>query len=74
MQRLTLITVALLVGATMAGTPALAEQNYGPVKNGNQCYKAANNFGEMTFGHWEACGGSPAPAAGKVTHHRANHS
>jgi hypothetical protein len=74
MQRLTLVTAALLVGATMAGTPALAEQNYGPVKNGNQCYKTANTFGEMSFGHWEPCGGSAAPAAGKVTHHRANHS
>jgi hypothetical protein len=75
MQRLTLVTAALLVGAiTMAGTPALAELNYGPVKNGNQCYKTANNFGEMSFGHWEPCAGSAAPAAGKATHHRANHS
>ncbi len=74
MQRLTLITAALLVGATMAGTPALAEYNYGPVKNGNQCYKASRTWGEMSFGYWTACEGSAAPAAGKAAHHRANHS
>jgi hypothetical protein len=74
MQRLTLITAALLVGATMAGTPALAEYNYGPVKNGSQCYKPSRTWGEMNFGYWTACEGSAAPAAGKATHHRANHS
>ena len=73
MQRLTLITAALLVGATMAGTPALAEYNYGPVKNGNRC-TASRTWGEMNFGYWTACEGSAAPAAGKAAHHRANHS
>jgi hypothetical protein len=74
MQRLTLVIAGLVVGATMAGTPALAEYNYGPVKNGSQCYKASRTWGEMNFGYWEPCAGSAAPAAGKATHHHANHS
>ena len=71
MQRLTLTTAAaaLLAGAVMAGTPAMAEYNYGPQKNTTQCYKASKTWGEMGFGAWGDCPTAAAPASGKLHHH-----
>jgi hypothetical protein len=43
MQRLALIA-ALPVGATIAGTPTLAEYHVDPVKSGTQRYKVANRI------------------------------
>ncbi len=70
MQRLTLMTAAaaLLAGAVLAGTPAMAEYNYGPQKNSTQCYKASKTWGEMGFGAWGDCPNA-APASAKVHHH-----
>jgi len=75
MQRLTLTTAvaAMLLGGIMAGTPAKAEYNYGPVKNTSQCYTMSKNWGEMGFGTWGSCSGAAHPAAGKAVHHRATH-
>jgi hypothetical protein len=69
MQRLTLMTAAaaMLAGGVLAGTPAKAEYNYGPMKNGSQCYNySANGWNNQGFGAWKAC---PTEAAKPVTHH-----
>jgi hypothetical protein len=45
MQRLimTAAAAAMLSGVVMAATSAKAEYNYGPLKNGTQCYKMSAN-------------------------------
>ena len=68
MHKLSVYTVATvaLVGL-FATAPARADYNYGPAKNGTQCWKSAPGWtgsnGGM-YGYWEAC---PAPAAAAVT-------
>ena len=71
MQRLTLTTAAaaMLFGGVLAGTTAKAEYNYGPMKNGTQCYKASKSWGEMGFGAWGACPNAAATAAPAARHH-----
>jgi hypothetical protein len=71
MQRLTLTTAAaaMLFGGLLAGTPAKAEYNYGPMKNGSQCYKASKTWGEMGYGYWENCPAPAATSAPAVHHH-----
>jgi hypothetical protein len=63
MQRLTLTTAAaaMLLGGVLAGTPAFADHNFGPNKNGTQCYKGSGNgWGSQGYGYWTNC---PSPAA-----------
>ena len=71
MQRLTLTTAAaaMLFGGVLAGTPAKAEYNYGPMKNGTQCYKVSKTWGEMGYGYWENCPSPAATAAPAARHH-----
>jgi hypothetical protein len=78
MQRLimTAAAAALLSGAVMATTSAKAEYNYGPLKNGTQCYKmSANGWNNQGYGYWASC---PSPAATAnpsrtVRHHDTHH-
>ena len=49
---------AFAIAALMSSAPALAEYNYGPVKNGNQCWKDYTGR-KAEFGYWTAC---PQPA------------
>jgi hypothetical protein len=75
MQRLimTAAAVALLSGAIVAATSARAEMNYGPMKNGTQCYKASKTWGEMGYGYWTSCPNqAAAPAANQTTAPAAN--
>lgn len=66
MREFTLSAAALTVLAiALASAPANAERNWGPIRNGNQCWNAsfghgANNAG--TWGYWAAC-----PEAAAVT-------
>jgi hypothetical protein len=72
MQRLTLTTAvaAMLFGGVLAGTPAKADHNYGPMKNGAQCYKgAANGWGSQGYGYWASCPGPAATGAPAAHHH-----
>ena len=61
MGRLT-ISAALLIAATVvASAPAGAAENWGPNKNGTQCFTSAKGEGkDLQFGHWGAC---PQPAS-----------
>jgi hypothetical protein len=58
MQRLimTVAATAILCGGLVAATSAKAEFNYGPTKNGTQCYKMSQNgWNNQGFGYWSAC-------------------
>ncbi len=76
MRQFTVYTAAALaLAAVLASAPARAEMNYGPNKNGSQCWKATPGFSGNsggTFGWWEPC---PQPASATVTpRHRRHHS
>ena len=69
MHKFMISAAAIALATTLAAAPASAEQNYGPIRNGNQCWiGASNGHGGMGFGRWEQC---PAPAAarGGELHH-----
>jgi hypothetical protein len=74
MGKFTVSMAALTVLAVaFASAPASAERNWGPVKNGGQCWKeSANNSGSNagTWGYWSAC---PAPASVAVAPRRSHH-
>jgi len=64
MQKLTIAAATIALGALFASDLALAEVNYGPAKQGNQCFTYAHTFGrDGRFGSWGAC---PKPAAAAV--------
>ena len=79
MQRLimTAAAAAMLSGVVMAATSAKAEYNYGPLKNGTQCYKmSANGWNNQGYGYWASCPGpAAAPAANpsRTVHHHETH-
>jgi hypothetical protein len=53
---------AFVAVALMSPAPALADMNYGPVKNGTQCWKdQPSRKGE--FGYWSACPQTASVAA-----------
>ena len=55
MKKLVICAAAAFAVATlMPSAPALADMNYGPVKNGNQCWKDADKR-KAEFGFWAAC-------------------
>jgi hypothetical protein len=59
MRNFLITAAALATFATLASAPASALDNYGPTKQGNECF--TSNVGrEMTFGVWGAC---PKPAS-----------
>ncbi len=74
MTKFALLTAAAFALA-FAAAPASAEMNYGPVKNGNQCWKGSPNHtagsNGGTWGYWDAC----PTAAGATAHviHRRHH-
>jgi hypothetical protein len=64
-----------VLAALLASAPARAERNWGPLKNGDQCWKEQVNTGGFnagTWGYWTAC-----PAAASVAveprHHHHHH-
>ncbi len=80
MQRLimTAAAAAMLSGAVMAATSAKAAQNYGPMKNGTQCYKmSGNGWNNQGYGYWAPCPGpaaaAPATAPSRTVHHHDTH-
>jgi hypothetical protein len=69
--------------ALLTSAPAMAEYNYGPMKNGDQCWNGSS-YGAMVvpgraggssngFGYWAACAApasaTPAPAPKHRRHH-----
>ena len=57
------IATIILLGAGAVATIANAEQNYGPTKNGEQCFTKSGGGSESTFGWWGPC---PQPAAAEI--------
>ncbi len=68
----TIITASFLFGAVMAASTAKADMNWGPVKEGGQCWTFATNSLHSEYGYWSPC---PAPAAATATaRHARQHS
>jgi hypothetical protein len=64
MRQLLMAAAAVTMCAgLLASVPAKAEYNFGPIRNGNQCWKAAPGHGRDGFGAWNAC---PAAARAAV--------
>jgi hypothetical protein len=52
------------VAALLTSAPTRAEINYGPVKNGNQCfYQSPNASNSKEFGYWKTCPQAASAAA-----------
>jgi hypothetical protein len=64
MSKLIIAAATIAFGALVASAPAQADYNYGPTKNGAQCWKAAQSHGRDGFGAWDAC---PQAASVAVT-------
>jgi hypothetical protein len=73
MQRIVLTAAAVLLGAGLAATAAMADMNYGPMTNNNLCFTRTPGWGDMGFGYWSEC---PKPAAATTTapRHHVKHS
>jgi D-alanyl-D-alanine dipeptidase len=63
-----MISAAAMTVFALATAPANADFNFGPVKNGNLCWKLTPNSKE--FGYWAAC---PQPAGVSAPTHRTGH-
>jgi hypothetical protein len=64
------VAAMAMFGALLSAAPAKADFNFGPIKNGNQCWKYSTNSKE--FGYWMACpepAAVAAPAPRKSHHH-----
>jgi hypothetical protein len=64
MSKLMIAAATIAFGALLASGPVRAEYNYGPVKNGAQCWQAAQAHGRDGFGSWATC---PQAASVAVT-------
>jgi hypothetical protein len=67
MRYITLAGAALVLacGMTLSSAPPAQADNYwGPVKVGNQCWKRA---GHNSLGYWETCKSSGESANAKIT-------
>ena len=78
MTKFAVYAAAAFALATVVSAPAMAELNYGPIKNGNQCWNAAANHSGSngsTWGYWGACPQAASTAAAPVArlHVRRHH-
>jgi uncharacterized membrane protein len=77
MTKLTFSAAAVLAISALvaASAPASAVENWGPSKNGSQCFKVASGESkDMQFGHWGDCPQTAsAPVAAATTQHRRIH-
>jgi hypothetical protein len=74
MREFTVSAAAMTVLAVLlASAPASAERNWGPIKNGNQCWKEQSNTSGInagTWGYWAACPETASVAVAPRHHHR----
>ncbi len=61
MRQLTAFAAAILFATTLSSISARADYHFGPVKNGDQCWKSSPSAKD--FGYWGAC---PQPASAPV--------
>jgi hypothetical protein len=75
MKQFSYALAAVAVAALFASAPAKAEYNYGPTKNGAQCWTTSPNHSGSngaTWGYWGACPATASVAiAPRHRHHRA---
>ena len=75
MQRIILTAAAVLLGAGLAATAAMADMNYGPMTNNGRCFTRTPGWSDMGFGYWVECPKSAAAATTTTAHrHHAKHS
>jgi hypothetical protein len=72
MQMKTIVTAAVVAMGAVLSTTAYAELNWGPDRNGNQCWKFSAKDSHNGYGYWETC---PAAVATTTTavHHARHH-
>lgn len=65
MQRLCVKAIATIIvlGAGVVATTAKADMNYGPMRNGDQCFTKSKGTNARMFGYWGPC---PQPAAAEL--------
>ena len=61
MREFTVFAAAAAVAAVLTMGPAKADYHFGPVQNGDQCWKVSPSAKD--FGYWSAC---PKPASATV--------
>jgi hypothetical protein len=66
MIRFTALAAAIACAVALSSIASKAEYYYGPIQNGNQCWKPQMNNGLANggFGSWSEC---PKPASATVT-------
>jgi hypothetical protein len=64
MCKFTVLAAAAALAATLTLGPANADYHFGPVQNGNQCWKSSGGGSAKDFGYWSAC---PQPASASAT-------
>jgi hypothetical protein len=70
MKLAAMMIATAMLGTAMAATTAKADINWGPMKNGSQCWKYSVNGYHFEYGYWDQC---PAPAAAVTPHHVRHH-
>jgi hypothetical protein len=69
MRGITMTAAALMLATAFASAPANAETtSWGPVRDGNMCYKNSMGWAGQ-FGYWEQCPGAAKAAHGGMLHH-----
>jgi hypothetical protein len=63
MRQFAIFAAAAVLAAALSSVAARAEFNYGPVQNGNQCWKSNVTQAHNGFGYWTTC---PQPASAPV--------
>jgi hypothetical protein len=75
MIRFTVFAAAVALATTFSSIAAKADFNFGPERNGNQCWTrhTTNGWTNSGFGYWAECpkpASAPAPAVRKPHHTR----
>jgi len=56
MRQVTISATMMVFAALLVTAPATAAENWGPSKNGSECFNVARGEAkDMQFGHWGAC-------------------
>jgi hypothetical protein len=56
MRQVTISATMMVFATLLASAPAAAVENWGPNKNGVQCFTAAKGESrDLQFGHWGSC-------------------
>ena len=69
----TIVTAAIVAMGAALSTTAYAELNWGPDRNGNQCWKYSAKDSHNGYGYWANCPEAAATTTTTATHHVRHH-